>query len=131
LVRRDESLSVSDPERTVLDALGRPELSGGLGGVAQIVASAKPSLRWPRLAEYAERLGNRSLARRLGYLLDRVRPDVDVPSALRRRLAPRAGEPFVPLGPPRTFPRRGRHNRAWGIIENVPERQLFAEVDIR
>jgi predicted transcriptional regulator of viral defense system len=127
IVRRGTSLVVSDSERTVLDCLNRPEFSGGMAGVAQILAMAKPRLDWSRLEKYLNRFGNRSLARRMGYLLERIRPSVRPPDPwLRRRLAT-AAEPFVPLGPPKTFGRRGSRDLRWHVIQNVPEARLFAE----
>lgn len=129
--RRGETLLVSDPERTVVDCVERPELSGGLGGVAQIIARAKPQLVWSRLSGYLQRLGNRSLALRVGFLVDRVRPSLPPPRNWRQRYRARRDEPWVPLGPPRTFGRRGPHDPDWHIVQNVPDRVLFAEVEGR
>ena len=129
LVRRGQRLSVSDPERTVLDCLERPDLSGGLPGAAQVLSRAKPGLRWARLGRYLDRLGNRSLALRLGFLSDRVRPSTPVPSSWRRSCLPRPSEPWVPLGPPRTYGRSGLRDRTWHIVRNVPDRELLAEAD--
>jgi predicted transcriptional regulator of viral defense system len=127
--RRGETLLVSDPERTVIDCVGRPELSGGLGGVAQIIARSKDRLVWRRLSEYLERLGQRSLALRVGFLLERIRPSVIPPANFTDRWRARRGEPWVPLGPPRTFGRRGPHDPRWHIVQNVPDRVLFSEVE--
>lgn len=131
MVRRGTSLFASDPERTVLDCLDRPDFSGGMAGAAQILAMAKPRLDWSRLGTYLDRIGNRSLALRTAYLAERVRPSVPPPSSwLRRRLASAAG-PFVPLGPPKAYGRRGPRNARWHVIQNVPDARLFAEGEIR
>lgn len=129
LRRRGETLAVSDPERTVLDCLDRPDLAGGIAGAVQVLARAKPRISWGRLVSYATRLGNQSLGVRLGFLAERVRPAVPLPPHWRDRLLPRAGDPWVPLGPPRTYGRRGPHDRRWHVILNVPERELLAEAD--
>jgi len=127
--RRGETVLVSDPERTVIDCVDRPDLSGGLGGVAQIIARAKPRLVWDRLSKYLERIDNRSLALRIGFLVEQVRPSVRPPRRWGKRWQARPEEPWVPLGPPRTFGRRGPHDRRWHIIRNVPDRILFSEVE--
>lgn len=129
IVRRGERLRVSDPERTVLDCVDRPELSGGMGGAAQILARAKPRLSWRRLSGYLRRMGNRSLTLRVGFLADRVRPSISPPRAWRDRWVARVDEPWVPLGPPAMFGRRGPRDRDWHIIGNVPDRVLFSEVE--
>ncbi len=128
--RRGERLVVSDPERTVLDCLNRPELSGGLGGVAQIFAQAKPRIDWRRFGSYLDRFGRRSLALRAGFLSERVRPSVRPPAAwVRARLA-RATDPYVPLGPSSTGGRAGPRDDRWHVIRNVSDAQLFAEGEI-
>ena len=131
LRRREELLHVSDRERTVLDLLDRPEYSGGLPGAVQALGSAKPRLDWIRLSRYMARMGNRSLGLRLGYLLEAVRPDVAVPRAWARAHLPRRSDPYVPLGTPREFGRRGPRDARWHVVRNVPERYLFGEVGVR
>lgn len=129
--RRGQSLSVSDPERTVLDGVDRPELSGGMAGAAQILARAKRQLSWDRLGAYLRRFGNRSLALRVGFLAEAVRPSIPPPSRWSNQLLPGPSQPWVPLGPPRTYGRRGPHDVRWRIVRNVPDRVLFAEADAR
>lgn len=131
LKRRGESLQVSDTERTVLDCLSRPELSGGLGGVVQVIESAGPRLHWRRLGRYLHRLGRRSLTQRLGFLVELLAPQVRPPKGWLDRWAARPSDSFVPLGAPREFGRRGPHDRRWHIIRNVPETLLRSEVDLR
>ena len=129
ITRRGETLSVSDPERTVIDCVDRPDLSGGLGGAAQVLARAKPRLVWKRLSEHLERMNNRSLELRVGFLVDQVRPAVAAPRNWRERWKARPGEPWVPLGSPTSFGRRGPYDHRWHIIRNVPDRVLFSEVE--
>jgi predicted transcriptional regulator of viral defense system len=130
LVRRRVQLRVSDWERTLLDCLYRPELCGGPAGVAQVFAQAKPKLDWARLGTYLDRFGLRSLTLRAGFLAEQVRPSLPPPDAWVRARLPGSGEPFVPLGPPKTFGRKGERDPRWHIIQNVPRSLLFAEGEI-
>lgn len=127
--RRGQTLYLSDPERTILDCLARPEFSGGMSGAAQVLARAKRRISWNRLALYLRKFGNRSLALRLGYLAEHVRPSRPPPPSWSRSLLPEPDQPWVPLGPPRTYGRRGPHDGRWHVICNVPPRVLFAEAD--
>ena len=131
MVRRGETLVVSDPERTILDCLERPEFSGGMAGVAEIFALAKPRIDWRRFASYLDRFGNRSLIFRTGFLAERVRRSIRPPASWVRAYLPRPEDPFVPLGPPSTHGRRGPHDARWHVIRNVSDAQLFAEGEIR
>jgi len=128
LRRRGETLRVSDPERTVIDCVERPELSGGMGGVVQVFARAKPHLDWDRLARHLRRLHRRSLILRVGYLTEHVAPELRPPRGWHERWNVRMDEPWVPLGPPHTFGRSGPHDARWHVIENVPDRVFFSEV---
>ncbi|HTT45989.1 MAG TPA: type IV toxin-antitoxin system AbiEi family antitoxin [Thermoplasmata archaeon] len=127
LVRRGEPLVVSDPERTLVDCLDRPEFSGGLAGVAQMFALAKPRLNWRRFGGYLDRFGHRSLDLRAGYLMERVRPSLRPPPPWVRARLPRPGDPFVLLGPPSIHGRRGPRDHRWHIVRNLSDAQLFAE----
>ncbi len=131
IVRRGERVMVSDVERTIVDCLERPEFSGGLGGVARILESAGDQIRWDRLRRYLDRLGERSLIVRLGFLAERVLVRRPPPSRWVRAALPGPSDPYVPLGPPKEFGRRGPHDPRWRIIQNVPDSLLFAEVDVR
>jgi predicted transcriptional regulator of viral defense system len=129
--RRGEVLRVSNAERTLLDALDRPELSGGLGGVVQIVRGAAREVSWDRLAAYLRRWGNRSLARRVGYWLDHLPLPRRPPARWVASVLPAASEPFVPLVGGSQFPRQGPRDRRWRLIENVGARRWRSEVEPR
>lgn len=131
VLRRDVKLEVSDRERTLLDCLNRPALSGGMAGVGQMFALAKPSMNWPRLGSYLDRFANRSLALRAGFLAERIRPSIHPPDAWVRARVAKPDEPYVPLGPPKTHGRRGERDPRWHIIQNVPPALLFAEGEVR
>ncbi|HSS79251.1 MAG TPA: type IV toxin-antitoxin system AbiEi family antitoxin [Thermoanaerobaculia bacterium] len=70
--RGQNQIEVSDPSRTMVDLLDDPALGGGIRHVAEIVtAYFGGEHRDDRcLQEYATRLGNRTVWKRLGYLLE-------------------------------------------------------------
>ncbi len=125
------SISVSNLEKTLLDCLDRQDLAGGMPAVVQVVHSAKPRIAYGRLRKYVVRMDNKSLAQRLGFLLERVRPEVPVPRSFLRFLRARTGVAFVALGSPGLYGNRGRHRNDWRIVVNVPDVQLLGEVDVR
>lgn len=71
--RGQVKISVSDPSRTILDMLDDPRLGGGIRSVADMFSnylkSENKDLRL--LIEYAKRLGNGAVFKRLGFLLER------------------------------------------------------------
>ncbi len=69
-VSEGEQISVSDPERTIIDSLARPDLSGGVIEVATALQIGAERFDYKRLISYAERFKNQAVIKRLGYLLD-------------------------------------------------------------
>lgn len=74
--RGQVKVSVSDPTRTLLDLLAEPRLGGGIRSVQDMLlnylrAEAK---NLDLLVEYADRLGNGAVFKRLGFLLERNAP---------------------------------------------------------
>ena len=75
--RGQVKVSVSDPTRTILDMLNDPKLGGGLRSTMDILLnylrSEKKDLKL--LMEYADRLKNGAVFKRLGFLLERFAPE--------------------------------------------------------
>ena len=75
--RGQVKISVSDPTRTILDMLVDPVLGGGIRSVKDMFINYlrsennNPDL----LIEYADRLGNGSVFKRLGFLLEKIAPE--------------------------------------------------------
>jgi predicted transcriptional regulator of viral defense system len=83
------NVTMSDREKTAIDCIDRPELAGGIGEAATILATASRRFDWNRAADYLERVGSGALIRRFGWLADHVQ--ADLPPDLRARLQVLAG----------------------------------------
>lgn len=70
--RRTTRINVSDPTRTVIDLLDDPAIGGGLRQVGDVLATyfASADHYDALLLDYAKRLGNRAVYKRLGYLAE-------------------------------------------------------------
>ena len=114
--REQTPVDVSDPSRTIIDILDVPALGGGIRHVAEVVrvyfASEHRNDR--QLVEYGRRLGNHTVFKRLGFLLERFGLDANDLLAECRR-AKSAG--YARLDP--SSPARGRLVRRWGLQLNV------------
>lgn len=82
-------INVSDPHRTIVDMLARPETGGGIRHTSDCLAAylasrhAKPA----KLLEYGERLGSGAVFKRLGFLLEELHPDERLLAACQTRLS--------------------------------------------
>jgi predicted transcriptional regulator of viral defense system len=72
--RGEVRVEVSDPSRTIVDILDDPRLGGGMRHVADVVGAyfASSHRNDELLADYAARLGNGAVFKRLGFLLERL-----------------------------------------------------------
>ena len=107
-------LHIADPARTVVDILDAPHIGGGIRHAAEILDAYLDEHYALRLVEYAERLGNRAVFKRLGYLVEALgRDEPELISACQTRLS--AGLALLdPDGPP-----DGPRVPAWSIRANV------------
>jgi predicted transcriptional regulator of viral defense system len=97
-----------------IDVLDAPRLGGGIRHVAEIVAAYLEDHDPDTMIDYADRLGNRAVFKRLGYIVEAVGIDApDLVAASRRRIS--AGVSALdPDGPP-----GGRRVMRWGLRVNV------------
>jgi predicted transcriptional regulator of viral defense system len=120
-VTKQESVEISDLERTVLDGLRHPEYCGGITDVAKGLWMRHADVRVTKLLEYANRLRVGSVYRRLGYLLELF--GIATQSELQplRNLLTAT---YVPLDP--SLPNEGPHVAKWRVQLNIPAEELLA-----
>lgn len=113
--RGQTRVSVSDPTRTVIDLLDDPSIGGGIRHVAAVFGEYLRSEHSDegRLVEYGDAVGNRSVFKRLGWLLELEGQERPLLEQCRARRS--AG--LVKLDP--TVRGDGRIVRRWGLRVNV------------
>jgi predicted transcriptional regulator of viral defense system len=70
-------IRITDREKTIIDALDRPELSGGISLLAESLHSAD-EMDWGKLNAYLERFNSGAVYKRLGYLVERL--ELEIPN---------------------------------------------------
>ena len=107
---------VSDPARTIVDILDDPKVGGGIRHIADIIKAYTTHERRDDslLIKYANKLGNRTVFKRLGYLLEVMKlGDVTLIEACHQAIS--SGTSL--LDP--SAPRKGRFTRRWNLRINV------------
>lgn len=114
--RGQTQVQLSDPTRTLVDVLDDPWAGGGIRHVADVVhIYFGGTMRDDRtLREYATRLGNRTVFKRLGYLLEALDIDSDELTAACQEEMSRGVSPLDPSGPA-----GGRIVKRWNLRINV------------
>lgn len=120
-VTPSRQVKVSELERTVLDCLDRPDLSGGIIEVARGLWAKREDIDFEKLAAYTTRLGRKSVAKRLGFLLETH----GLGSATTRRvLQGLVTASYTPLDP--SLPPSGPYVAGWRVRANVGPDELWA-----
>ena len=120
-ITKQESVSISDIERTIIDGLRQPEYCGGVTEVAKGAWMRRSQLNPQRLIDYALRLRVGAVIRRLGYLLDLYKM---APTGSLLRLRKALTPTYVLLDP--VLPSEGPHVAAWRLRVNIPQEELLA-----
>lgn len=114
--RQQTKIRVSDPSRTITDVLSEPAIGGGIRHVAQVVKEyfSGEYRDDNKLINYISRLKNRTICKRLGYLVENFR--VDAPEILRYCEA-NISSGYSKLDP--TVEVKGKLSRRWNLDTNV------------
>jgi predicted transcriptional regulator of viral defense system len=82
-IQDGKPLTVTDREKTLIDAAARPDLAGGILQLAQGLQSSYQDITWTRLDDYLNQWGGGAVVKRLGYLLESLNlPVPDLSSRL-------------------------------------------------
>ena len=112
-------VKISDREKTIIDCLDRLENCGGIFEVSKALWYGREELDLMKMAEYANRNGNKAASQRLGYLLESLGfesgPAIDI---LQKSIS----KSYAPLDT--LAPRKGKYVQRWKIIVNVSDDQL-------
>ncbi|MCC6393424.1 MAG: type IV toxin-antitoxin system AbiEi family antitoxin domain-containing protein [Bryobacterales bacterium] len=111
----EAQVTVTDPERTLLDGLVTPQYFGDFAEILHGFEVRQPNLNVERIIEYALRM-DAAAAKRLGWVLQAQGVE---PTRLESllRLPIKGYRKLDPSGP-----RSGRYHRRWMIQENLPGR---------
>lgn len=104
----DLPVVIADEAKAIIDSLDQLRYAGGIGEVAKALRVALEVVEVSRLVEYANRMADKSLGSRLGYLLERFGHPVE---GLLHSSTP------VKLDP--AYPPDGPYNRRWHVVANA------------
>ena len=116
-----KKVKISDKEKTIVDCLDRPEYCGGIDEIAKTIFFEHKELDMRKAVGYAKRMGNRTIIKRLGYVLDHF--NFNEYDCLFENIELSKGYPK--LDP--NLPEREDYSHKWKLDKNVninPERWM-------
>lgn len=113
----DTEIKIAEREKAIIDCLDREEYSGGITEIFKALSSGKEQLDFGRMADYALKMENSSLVRRLGFLLDLIKQDT---SKLENRIG---AFRYIYLSSSLPKKKLGT-NRKWKLILNITEKEM-------
>lgn len=119
-VTPSQKVKVSDLERTIIDCLDRPDLCGGISEIAKGLWAKRNDIDFEKLAGYVEKLGRKSVAKRLGFLLGLYELGSPETSSKLKKLVSSSYASFDP-----SLPLAGRYNSAWKLRLNLDPDELI------
>jgi predicted transcriptional regulator of viral defense system len=120
-VTKQDSVKVSNLERTVIDGLERPRYCGGVAEVAQGMWRRQTDIDLARLSAYAIQLGVAAVCKRLGFVLELLGlGDPTVIEPLREQ----STGVHVLLDP--ILPAAGPYNGRWRVRVNLDPHEILA-----
>ena len=121
VIIEDQLVRITTPSKTLVDGLDRPDLCGGIVELAKgLERYAGDDASWAQLTADAQRLGNRTVFKRLGYLVEVLGLEVgEWIDRWRAEISP--GETLLD---PR-YGRRGSYHSGWNLRVNMDEEQLL------
>ena len=114
------SINISDREKTLADALDHPEYCGGMVEVAKSLWNSKDAVSIEKVGVYAKRMGNMTIVKRLGFLVECFGLTVDYEVLIKlEKMISHGMSTFDP-----TLPKKGRYNSRWNLLLNISEETL-------
>ncbi len=108
----ETQINITDKEKTIIDCLDKPQYCGGIIEVAKALKNNKFNQK--KLQNYAKRIGNSGVLRRLGYLCELLNIKIKLPKLNTRN--------YLLLDP--TMPEKGSKSAKWRLIINLDEKVL-------
>jgi predicted transcriptional regulator of viral defense system len=108
---QEEKVFVSDLERTIVDVMNRPEYAGGYEEIIRSFQDLE-KVEWKRLLKYLDRMGEKILINRIGFVFDLLGEFIGTPDKFLQELEGKLSENIYYF----EKNRKGSYMRKWKII---------------
>lgn len=114
-------IKISDKNKTIADALDHPEYCGGIDEVSKCLWNARNEISFDKIIEYAKKMHNSTIIKRLGYLADVL--ELEIPSSTYSVMCDSINSGRSWLDSYST--KQKKSNLKWNLFINVSKRNLL------
>ena len=114
-VTKQDKVSVSDIEKTILDSLERPDLCGGLKEIIRGIWIKHKIINWKKLLKYSKKFRTKAAIKRLGFILECLNLADDYRHLLTEVIV--EAKDYILLDP--DGPKEGKYLKRWRIQINI------------
>jgi predicted transcriptional regulator of viral defense system len=115
---KTESGFIAEPEKALIDSLHLPRYAGGIDEVFKCICNAWKEIDREKLITYAIKMESKSLLKRLGYLIEFGKLNIESIEKMRGLI----GKGFSKLDP--LAPSKKKYSGRWLLILNASEKKL-------
>ena len=113
--RKVDEIIIAQREKALLDSLLLPRYAGGIDEVFKCLKNAWDEIDKELLVEYAMKMENKSLLKRLGHLIESG--NLEINRELIEKMRSKTGKGYSKLDP--EMERKGEYNNKWRLVINV------------
>lgn len=125
-------VNVSDLQKTLADALDHLEYCGGISEVAKCLWNARKKMSLEKVVEYSIKMGNMTILKRLGYLIETLRIVDETNGNNKKTISnmKRLISPGMSILDPTVYSQHhnnkevGRYNTRWNLLVNISKETL-------
>ncbi len=118
-----EKIRISDRNKTIADCLDHPEYGGGIDEIARSIYFSIEEIDIKKIVSCALQIGNITIIKRLGYILDACHLLEKYNAALNKVALSKGYSLLEPVSP-----KKGKYNERWLLLVNreiKPERWMY------
>ena len=119
-----QEIIVAEKEKALIDSLYLPRHAGGLFEASKALFNAWPEISKEKLVNYCLRMKNKSLNKRLGYLIESM--NLKMERKLLEKLHKRIGKGYSKLNP--SLPKTKKYEKKWLLILNEKNMLKWREI---
>jgi predicted transcriptional regulator of viral defense system len=116
-----KNVFISDKEKTIADCLDHPEYCGDITEAAKALWNARKDIDFKKLIDYAVKMNNRAILKRLGYLIQKLK--IKIPQDIEIEIKNNISKGYAVLNTAKE--KKGKHDSKWMLLINISDKDLL------